>query len=275
MKESETSEPLLYSEIENKYSYLLQKKRIFDASIKEVIQLMDNLNFEESSNINLIKTKFEKIKTQMGKIITGINTLSNLIPDDDVPNTIKLNTLSDSISKKYKRANINFQNILNNAEKYVDRQLSLNSDMSTYDKSSEGVEGVAVLKSELSTQNPLINKNKIERLKRVKKEYQQIYDITNSLNKLSEDIKFNTLSQDKQIELISSNIDVIGENIDKGNEELKKYKEKNTTDNSDYYKYIGFIILIIIFFALIIYYKLNSTGTNGNVLEKIEKNSNL
>ena len=275
MKESETSEPLLYSEIENKYSYLLQKKRIFDASIKEVIQLMDNLNFEESSNINLIKTKFEKIKTQMGKIITGINTLSNLIPDDDVPNTIKLNTLSDSISKKYKRANINFQNILNNAEKYVDRQLSLNSDMSTYDKSSEGVEGISALKSELSTQNQLINKNKIERLKRVKKEYQQIYDITNSLNKLSEDIKFNTLSQDKQIELISSNIDVIGENIDKGNEELKKYKEKNTTDNSDYYKYIGFIILIIIFFALIIYYKLNSTGTNGNVLEKIEKNSNL
>ena len=275
MKESETSEPLLYSEIENKYSYLLQKKRIFDASIKEVIQLMDNLNFEESSNINLIKTKFEKIKTQMGKIITGINTLSNLIPDDDVQNTIKLNTLSDSISKKYKRANINFQNILNNAEKYVDRQLSLNSDMSTYDKSSEGVEGVAVLKSDLSTQNPLINKNKIERLKRVKKEYQQIYDITNSLNKLSEDIKFNTLSQDKQIELISSNIDVIGENIDKGNEELKKYKEKNTTDNSEYYKYIGFIILLIIFFALIIYYKLNSTGTNGNVLEKIEKNSNL
>lgn len=259
MNEIDTSEPILYSEIDDKYSYLLQKKRIFETSINEISQLMDNLSFEESSNVSLIKTKFENIKNQMNKISKGISKLINLIPDDDIPNAIKLKTLSDSISKKYKRANSKFQNIIISAQKNLDEQLSISSDLSTFDKSSDvPPSNIVKLKSELLVQNPLINKNKIERIKRVRKEYQQIYDITNSLNKLSEDIKFNTLNQDKQIEIISSNIDGIEENINKGNEELKKYKEDNLVDNTVYFKYIGIIILFIILFGLLIYYKLNS-----------------
>ena len=259
MNEIDTSEPILYSEIDDKYSYLLQKKRIFETSINEISQLMDNLSFEESSNVSLIKTKFENIKNQMNKISKGISKLINLIPDDDIPNAIKLKTLSDSISKKYKRANSKFQNIIISAQKNLDEQLSISSDLSTFDKSSDvPPSNIVKLKSELLFQNPLINKNKIERIKRVRKEYQQIYDITNSLNKLSEDIKFNTLNQDKQIEIISSNIDGIEENINKGNEELKKYKEDNLVDNTVYFKYIGIIILFIILFGLLIYYKLNS-----------------
>ena len=271
MNEINTSEPILYSEIDDKYSNLLQKKRIFDTSIKEISQLMDNLAFEESINISLVKTKFENIKNQMNKISKGINTLNNLIPDEDIPTAIKLKTLSDSISNKYKRANSKFQNIILNAQKNLDEQLSINSDISTIDKSSEvSVHQELNLKKDLLAQNPLINKNKIERLKKVKKEYQQIYDITNSLNQLSEDIKFNTLNQDKQIELISDNIDKIDVNINKGNKELKKYKEENTVDNSIYYRYIGFIIIVILLFALLIYYKLSSPNS-GEVSSQLDE----
>ena len=271
MNEINISEPILYSEIDDKYSNLLQKKRIFDTSIKEISQLMDNLAFEESSNISLVKIKFENIKNQMNKISKGINTLNNLIPDEDIPTAIKLKTLSDSISNKYKRANSKFQNIILNAQKNLDEQLSINSDMSTIDRSSEvSVHQVLNLKKDLLAQNPLINKNKIERLKKVKKEYQQIYDITNSLNQLSEDIKFNTLNQDKQIELISDNIDKIDVNINKGNKELKKYKEENTVDNSIYYRYIGFIIIVILLFALLIYYKLSSPNS-GEVSSQLDE----
>ena len=277
MNEYDTNEPLLYSQIEDRYSILLQKKRIFDISISEISQLMDNLTIEESSNVSLIKTKFENIKNQMNKISKGINSLNNLIPDDDIPYLIKLRTLSDGISKKYERANSKFQNIIIHAQKYLDEQLSINSDLSTVDKSSETTEAnVLKLKKDLLEHNPLANKDRIERIKRVKKEYQQIYDITNSLNQLSEDIKFNTLSQDKQIELISNNIYGIEENINKGNEELKKHKEENMTDNSVYYKYIGYIILVIIFFALLIYYKLNSpnsTEVSSQIEEKLFLNN--
>jgi len=272
MNEIDTSEPILYSEIDDKYSNLLQKKRIFDTSINEISQLMDNLTFEESSNVSLVKTKFENIKNQMNKISKGINTLNNLIPDEDIPTAIKLRTLSDSITKKYKRANSKFQNIIINAQKNLDEQLSINSDISTIDKSSEvSLQQALNLKKDLLTQNPLINKNRIERLKKVKKEYQQIYDITNSLNQLSEDIKFNTLNQDKQIELITTNIDKIDDNISKGNEELKKYKEENIVDNSIYYKYIGGIILFILLFALLIYYKLSSPNS-GEVSSQLNEN---
>ena len=273
MNEIDTNEPILYSEIDDKYSNLLQKKRIFDTSIDEITQLMDNLILDESSNVSLIKTKFENIKTQMNKISKGINSLKNLIPDEDLSNLIKLSTLSEGISKKYKRANSKFMNAISNAQKNIDEQLSVNSDISTLDKSSEvSMSNIMALKKDLQTQNPLINKDRIERLKRVKKEYQQIYDISSSLNQLSEDIKFNTLNQDKQIEIISANINGIDENINKGNEELKKYKEENMVDNTVYYKYIGVIILVIMLFALLIYYKLNlSSSGEVSVSSQIEE----
>ena len=273
MNEFDTNEPILYSEIDDKYSNLLQKKRIFDTSINEITQLMDNLILDESSNVSLIKTKFESIKTQMNKISKGINSLKNLIPDEDLSNLIKLSTLSEGISKKYKRANSKFMNAISNAQKNIDEQLSVNSDISTLDKSSEvSMSNIMALKKDLQTQNPLINKDRIERLKRVKKEYQQIYDISSSLNQLSEDIKFNTLNQDKQIEIISANINGIDDNINKGNEELKKYKEENMVDNTVYYKYIGIIILVIMLFALLIYYKLNlSSSGEVSVSSQIEE----
>ena len=277
MNEIDTNEPILYSEIDDKYSNLLQKKRIFDASINEISQLMDNLTLDESSNVSLLKTKFESIKNQMNKILKGISTLNNLIPDEDIPYMIKLRTLSDGISKKYERANIKFQNVINNAQKYLDEQISINSDISTLDKSTDvSPANIMKLKNELLVQNPLVNKDRIERIKRVKKEYQQIYDITNSLNQLSEDIKFNTLSQDRQIEQISTNIDEIEDNISKGNEELKKYKEENNTDNTIYFKYIVYIIIVIILLAFLIYYKLSypSTEEVSSRIEVKKTNSN-
>ena len=265
------NEPILYSEIEDKYSYLLQKKRIFDASINEVSKIMDNISSEESPNISLIKTKFENIKNQMNKISKGINTLNNLIPDEDYAAAIKLRTLSEGISKKFKRANSKFQNVIINAQKNLDEQLSVNSDISTIDRSSQAsVIYEPNLKNEILTQNPLINKDRIERLKKVKKEYQQIYDITNSLNQLSEDIKFNTLNQDKQIEVISENIDKIDDNINKGNDELKKHKEENMGDNSSYYKYIGGILIVILILALLIYFKFDNPNS-GEIGAHIEE----
>ena len=271
-------EPILYSQIEDKFNSLSQKKRIFYTNITEISQLIDNLNLEEPSNVSLMKTKFENIKNQMSKISKSINNLNNLIPDEDVPMAIKLHTLAEGITKKYKNLNSKFQNIISNPMKNIDEQISINSDISTLDKSSD----ISNLKNDLLiNNNPLVNKDKIERLKRVKKEYQQIYDITNSMNQLSEDIKFNTLNQDKQIDIIDSNFNEIEGNIIKGNDELKKYKEVNMGDNINYYKYIAWILIAIIFLAFLIYYKLfspNSPEVSKQLEEKIflnNENNNL
>lgn len=270
MNEFDTiEEPILYSQIEDKYNSLSQKKRIFYTSITEINQLIENLNLEEPSNISLIKTKFESIKNQMNKISKSINALNNIIPDEDISTCIKLRTLADGISKKFKALNIKFQNLMANAQKNIDEQISVNSDISTADKSSE----ISNLKNELLIgQNPLINKEKIERLKKVRKEYQQIYDITNSMNQLSEDIKFSTLNQDKQIDIINDNINDIENNICKGNEELKKYERENLGDNWNYYKYIIWIIIFIGFLGFLIYFKLynnNAPEVSQQIEEKI------
>ena len=55
-------EPILYSQIEDKYNSLSQKKRIFYTSITEINQLIENLNLEEPSNISLNKNKIRKHK---------------------------------------------------------------------------------------------------------------------------------------------------------------------------------------------------------------------
>ena len=92
------------------------------------------------------------------------------------------------------------------------------------------------------------------------------------MNQLSEDIKINTLSQDRQIDLIDTNLNEIENNIIKGNEELKKYKNENMGDNLNYYKYIIWIVIAIFFLAFLIYYKLynpNSPEVSKQIDEKI------
>jgi len=254
MNEKDVNEPILNSEIENKYLNLVKKKRVFDASVNEISQLMDNLTLDESSNISLITSKFENIKNQMDKILKGINSLNNLIPDENLSDTIKLQTFSEQISKKFKKANTKFQNIIINAKKNLEDQLSMNSDLSTAEKSDE-ISTVYNLKKELQVQDPFVNKNKIDKIKRAKEEYQKIYDITKSLNQLSEEIKFNAINQDRQIEIIEYNNNDIEENINKGNDEIKKYKENHNEDLDNYFMYIGFLIFIIFIFGIMTYYK--------------------
>jgi len=254
MNEKDFNEPILNSEIENKYLNLVKKKRVFDASVNEISQLMDNLTLDESSNISLITSKFENIKNQMDKILKGINSLNNLIPDENLSDTIKLQTFSEQISKKFKKANTKFQNIIINAKKNLEDQLSMNSDLSTAEKSDE-ISTVYNLKKELQVQDPLVSKNKIDKIKRAKEEYQKIYDITKSLNQLSEEIKFNAINQDRQIEIIEYNNNDIEENINKGNDEIKKYKENHNEDLDNYFMYIGFLIFIIFIFGIMTYYK--------------------
>ena len=73
----------------------------------------------------------------MNKISKSINALNNIIPDEDISTCIKLRTLADGISKKFKVLNTKFQNLMANAQKNIDEQISVNSDISTADKSSE------------------------------------------------------------------------------------------------------------------------------------------
>ena len=159
-------EPILYSQIEEKYSDLLEKKRLFYESVTEINQIIETMNLEESTYISLLKNKFNEIENQKNKISEYINNLNNIIPDEDIPMSIKLRNIADIVSNDFRHLNMKFQNIIINIKKNKEEQLqlSLNSDISTNDKSSDP-----------NLNNEIIS-NK-EKIKVEEKEYKQLNDI--------------------------------------------------------------------------------------------------
>ena len=243
-------EPILYSQIEEKYSDLLEKKRLFYESVTEINQIIETMNLEESTYISLLKNKFNEIENQKNKISEYINNLNNIIPDEDIPMSIKLRNIADIVSIDFRHLNMKFQNIIINIKKNKEEQLqlSLNSDISTNDKSSD----------------PNLNNETIsnkEKIKVEEKEYKQLNDINNLINKEN--------NQDEEVEIIDSNTDETLENNFIRNESLKEYIEESPNYNK--YKWLIIIIFIIIF-AFLIFYKLYNP--NSIQIENINSKKN-
>ena len=143
-----------------------------------------------------------------------------------------------------------FQNIIINIKKNKEEQLqlSLNSDISTNDKSSDP-----------NLNNEIIS-NK-EKIKVEEKEYKQLNDINNLINKEN--------NQDEEVEIIDSNTDETLENNFIRNESLKEYIEESPNYNKN--KWLIIIIFIIIF-AFLIFYKLYNP--NSIQIENINSKKN-
>lgn len=243
-------EPILYSQIEEKYSDLLEKKRLFYESVTEINQIIETMNLEESTYISLLKNKFNEIENQKNKISEYINNLNNIIPDEDIPMSIKLRNIADIVSNDFRHLIMKFQNIIINIKKNKEEQLqlSLNSDISTNDKSSDP-----------NLNNEIIS-NK-EKIKVEEKEYKQLNDINNLINKEN--------NQDEEVEIIDSNTDETLENNFIRNESLKEYIEESPNYNKN--KWLIIIIFIIIF-AFLIFYKLYNP--NSIQIENINSKKN-
>ena len=244
-------EPILYSQIEEKYSDLLEKKRLFYESVTEINQIIETMNLEESTYISLLKNKFNEIENQKNKISEYINNLNNIIPDEDIPMSIKLRNIADIVSNDFRHLNMKFQNIIINIKKNKEEQLqlSLNSDISTNDKSSDP-----------NLNNEIIS-NK-EKIKVEEKEYKQLNDINNLINKEN--------NQDEEVEIINSNTDETLENNFIRNESLKEYIEESPNYNK--YKWLIIIIIFVIIFAFLIFYKLYNP--NSIQIENINSKKN-
>ena len=164
--------------------------------------------------------------------------------------SIKLRNIADIVSNDFRHLNMKFQNIIINIKKNKEEQLqlSLNSDISTNDKSSDP-----------NLNNEIIS-NK-EKIKVEEKEYKQLNDINNLINKEN--------NQDEEVEIIDSNTDETLENNFIRNESLKEYIEESPNYNKN--KWLIIIIFIIIF-AFLIFYKLYNP--NSIQIENINSKKN-
>ena len=165
--------------------------------------------------------------------------------------SIKLRNIADIVSNDFRHLIMKFQNIIINIKKNKEEQLqlSLNSDISTNDKSSAP-----------NLNNEIIS-NK-EKIKVEEKEYKQLNDINNLINKEN--------NQDEEVEIIDSNTDETLENNFIRNESLKEYIEESPNYNKN--KWLIIIIIFIIIFAFLIFYKLYNP--NSIQIENINSKKN-
>lgn len=252
------STPLLLNIAENDMNKLIEDKRIYDASINELENIINTINYKEPSNILQIKQKFNVIENKMKEMYDIIHSIKNFIKDNEKNKLKKIQSISDSINKKFLNANKKFQLAIKNAQ--IDVQEQINSSNST---SSNTIDmnfnnGMEI---EIDTSSPNKNKQKLEQLLNAKKEYEQIYEITLKLNQLSKDIVNSCNEDEKKIEYIEDNLLEFEDNTKKAEIEIDKFKEKSKNSNSFYAKIALLLVIIILILAGIVYY---NSGNNNN-----------
>ena len=176
----------------------------------------------------------------------------------------KLNKISKSIYTKYKNADDNFKNALRNAENDVQNQINKNLGFEIDNLSNSSLQ-------EMEIDTSLTQKNKIERLKNVQKEYKQIYDITVSLSKLSQDINASMKRGEEKLNNIEDNLIDVEDNTKKGNEELREFRDNNNYSNSVYIKFSLILFIVILIIGFLTYSRLSSSNNNNRDINIVNK----
>jgi len=258
------STPLLLNIVENDMNKLIEDKRIYDASITELENIIDTINYKEPSSILQIKQKFNVIENKMKDMYDIIHSIKNFMKDNEKNKLKKIQNISDSINKKFINANKKFQSAIKNAQIDIQEQISSNSTSSNTEDLNNN-ENEIEMEMETNTNSSNKNKKKLEQLLNAKKEYEQIYDLTLKLNQLSKDIANSCNEDEKKIEYIEDNLIEFEDNIKKADIEIDKFEEKSKTNKSFYVKIALILIIIIgILIGLVYYNSGNNNKTNKN-----------
>ena len=253
---------LLDESIESEFCALTEQRRIFDISLQELEKNINTISYKEPSSIQQIKNKFEEIQKQMKNMNDSISYIKNFLKNKK--DYDKLNKISKSIYTKYKNADDNFKNALRNAENDVQNQINKNLGFEIDNLSNSSLQ-------EMEIDTSLTQKNKIERLKNVQKEYQQIYNITVSLSKLSQDINASMKRSEEKLNNIEDNLIDVEDNTKKGNEELREFRDNNNNSNSVYIKFSLILFIVILIIGFLTYSRLsssNNSNRNVNIVNK-------
>ena len=257
MEEDSKYISLLDESIETEFNSLTEQRRIFDISLQELEKTINSISYKEPSSIQQIKNKFEEIQKQMKNMNDSISYIKNFLKNKKDYN--KLNKISKSIYTKYKNADDKFKNALKNLENDVQNQIEKNLSFENDNVSNES-------QQEMEIDTSLNQKNKIERLKNLQKEYKQIYDITVSLSKLSQDINSSLKRSENKVNNIEDNLIVIEDNTKKANDELREFRDNNNNNNSIYIKFSLILFILILIIGYLTYSRLmGNNNNNGNI----------
>ena len=273
--EDDIKKPLI--EIDNDLIEMSKNLKIISSLKDDIEELMKNLpNNNNDDNITSIKDKYNKIKTQIKKFMNKKKFIYNYIDNEKLSkkdlvnnnniieeeneNLIEENTKLESIKE-----NINkMQNKITNLINKLDNKLSEKN--IRFEKEGELIEEIK--KNDIGfNDNEIINKEqfkikssllniKAEKYNEETKELEEANKVINEIKKGTDEMKLISNSQGYTINNLLDEHNYIGNNIDKGTEQIKKYKKANESNNTNLIWFLSFVIILIIIFSCLIYYKI-------------------
>ena len=273
--EDDIKKPLI--EIDNDLIEMSKNLKIISSLKDDIEELMKNLpNNNKDDNITSIKDKYNKIKTQIKKFMNKKKFIYNYIDNEKLSkknlvnnnniieeeneNLIEENTKLESIKE-----NINkMQNKITNLINKLDNKLSEKN--IRFEKEGELIEEIK--KNDIGfNDNEIINKEqfkikssllniKAEKYNEETKELEEANKVINEIKKGTDEMKLISNSQGYTINNLLDENNYIGNNIDKGTEQIKKYKKANESNNTNLIWFLSFVIILIIIFSCLIYYKI-------------------
>ena len=273
--DEDIKKPLI--EIDNDLIEMSKNLKIINSlkdDIEDLINKLSNNNDDET--ITSIKDKYNKIKTQIKKFMNKKKFIYNYIDNEKLSkknlvnnnniieeeneNLIEENTKLESIKE-----NINkMQNKITNLINKLDNKLSEKN--IRFEKEGELIEEIK--KNDIGfNDNEIINKEqfkikssllniKAEKYNEENKELEEANKVINEIKKGTDEMKLISNSQGYTINNLLDENNYIGNNIDKGTEQIKKYKKANESNNTNLIWFLSFVIILIIIFSCLIYYKI-------------------
>ena len=272
--EEDIKKPLI--EIDNDLTEMSKNLKIIISlkdDIEKLITNSSNINDKEISSS--IKEKHNKIKNQIKKFMNKKKFIYNYIDNEKLSkknivvnkNVEEENETLIETGNKLESIKENINNMQTKIMKLVnklDKELSqlnlfekkdeLNEEITKNDIINDTEENDALKQGKYQIKSSLLN-IKAEIYNEETKELEKANKMMDQIKKGTKEMKILTRSQGDNISNLLEEHNYIGNNIEKGIGQLNEYNRANKKSNGKLICFLCFIIILIIIFSCVLYYK--------------------
>ena len=252
-------------------------------NLKIIISLKDDIEklITNSSNINdtkissSIKEKHNKIKNQIKKFMNKKKFIYNYIDNEKLSkknivvnknveeeneNLIESENKLESIKENINNMQTKIMKLVNKLDKELsqlnkyEKKDELNEEITKNDIINDTEENDALKQGKYQIKSSLLN-IKAEIYNEDTKELEKANKMMHQIKKGTKEMKILTRSQGDNISNLLEEHNYIGNNIEKGIGQLNEYNRANKKSNGKLICFLCFIIILIIIFSCLLYYK--------------------
>ena len=272
--EEDIKKPLI--EIDNDLTEMSKNLKIIN-SLKDDIEklIIDLSNSNNNEIISSIKDKHNKIKNQIKKFMNKKKFIYNYIDNEKlskknivvkknieeenetlIEEDNKLESIKENINNMQKKI-INLINKLDTKLSQLnlfEKKDELNEEITKNDIINDTEENDALKQGKYQIKSSLLN-IKAEIYNEETKELEKANKMMDQIKKGTKEMKILTRSQGDNISNLLEEHNYIGNNIEKGIGQLNEYNRANKKSNGKLICFLCFIIILIIIFSCVLYYK--------------------